>query len=61
MAEGAAATLHQKRERREERKRERKKKVKRGIKREMKLNQSFQEYVVIGHWQSPDPCRPPDL
>ena len=27
----------------------------------MKLNQSFQEYVVIGHWQSPDPCRPPDL
>ena len=39
------------------RKRERKKKDKRGIKRERKLNQLFQEHVVMGLWwpQAPPP------
>ena len=59
-AEGDAAPYpppRKKKERRErgEGKRERKKKEKTGFKRERKLNQSFQEHVVIGLWQTPDP------
>ena len=53
-----------KKERREERGREeerKKKKEKSRIKRERKLNKSFQEHVVIGLWQPPDPRQPPDL
>ena len=39
-----------------EKKRERgeRKEEKKGIKRERKLNQSFQEHVVIGLWKPPD-------
>ena len=38
-----------------------KKKEKRGIRRERKMNQSFQEHVVIGLGQPLDPQQPPDL
>ena len=52
---------HQKKRERGERKRERKKKEKRGFKTKRKLNQSFQEHVVIGLGQPLDPQQPPDL
>ena len=55
-AKGLQPLPHQKKRReRGERKGERKKKEKRGIKREGKLNQSFQEQVVMG----PDPPAAP--
>ena len=50
-----------KKKKRGERKTEWEKKVKRGIKRDRKLNQSFQEHVVIGLWQPPDSPQTSDV
>ena len=62
-AEGAAAPQPPKKKRREGKGREKERKLERrerGIKKESKLNQSFQEHVVMGLWWSPDPLQPQD-